>query len=51
MTPEDIEKLVFYTGTGCEVCHGTGYKGRLGIHEVLIVEDFLEPMILEKESS
>ncbi len=51
MEDTEIEKIVFYRWAGCETCHGTGYKGRLGIHEVLIVGDFLEPMILEKESS
>lgn len=48
---DDIKKLVFYTWTGCEKCGGTGYKGRIGIHEVLIVEDYMEPMILAKASS
>ncbi|MCH8519054.1 GspE/PulE family protein [Candidatus Gracilibacteria bacterium] len=51
MDEKEIDALTFYEGKGCEKCKGTGYKGRLGIHEVLIVEDFLEPMILEKESA
>ena len=51
MDESEIDKLVFHKGAGCERCHGTGYKWRLGIHEVLIVEEFLEPMILERESS
>lgn len=51
MDKEEIGKIVFYHWTGCEKCHDTGYKWRLGIHEVLIVEDYLEPMILSRESS
>lgn len=51
MDASEIDKIVFQKGTGCEKCHGTGYKGRLGIHEILIVEDFLEPMILAEESA
>lgn len=51
MDENEIEKIEFQKGSGCEKCHGTGYKGRLGIHEVLIVEDFLEPLILAEESS
>ena len=47
----EIEALEFYEWKWCDVCHGSWYKGRLGIHEVLIVEDFLEPMILEKQSA
>jgi len=48
---EDIEDLVFYHGKGCDKCRDTGYKGRLGIHEVLICGEFLEPLILEKASA
>lgn len=32
-------------GKGCEICGGDGYLGRIGIHEVLIVEDELRDMI------
>ncbi len=51
MDEAEIDKLVFHKWWGCDRCHGTGYKWRLGIHEVLIVEDYLEPLILERESS
>lgn len=51
MDEDEIDKIVFHKGKGCERCHGTWYKGRLGIHEVLIVWDFLEPMILAEESA
>lgn len=51
MDETDIEKLVFYEGKWCDICHGTGYKWRIGIHEVLIVEEFLEPMILAQDSA
>lgn len=51
MEESEIEKLVFHKWAWCEKCHGTGYKGRLGIHEVLIVDDYLEPLILAQESS
>ncbi|MCH2188675.1 GspE/PulE family protein [Candidatus Gracilibacteria bacterium] len=48
---ESLKNMDFWIGEGCEACNHTGYKGRLGIHEVLIVEDYLEPMILEKKSA
>ena len=32
--PEDIKPL-FWTGKGCDNCHDIGYKGRLGVFEVL----------------
>ena len=34
-----------YRGAGCEKCHGTGYKGRLGLYELLIVTDELADVI------
>lgn len=47
----DLEESVFYKWTGCEECNYTWYKWRLGIHEVLIAWEYLEPLILNKESS
>ncbi len=51
MDEEELKNLVFYEGEGCEKCHGTWYKWRMWIHEVLIVWDYLEAMILEKRSA
>ncbi len=51
LTKEDLEAATFYKWEWCEECNYTGYKWRLWIHEVLIVGDYLEPMILEKESA
>lgn len=48
---EDMKNLVFYKWEWCEKCGWSGYKWRLGIHEVLIVEDYMEPMILAKASA
>ncbi len=36
-----------YKGSGCGSCNMTGYRGRLAIHEVLLVDDGLRRMILE----
>jgi type II secretory ATPase GspE/PulE/Tfp pilus assembly ATPase PilB-like protein len=35
-TPEEIEKGTFMKGAGCQDCKGTGYKGRIGIFEIII---------------
>jgi len=51
MNESEIEKIVFHKWEWCDKCNGTGYKWRLGIHEVLIVWDYMEPLILEKESA
>src|SRR5438874_3619609 len=42
---------VFYRGTGCEECRGTGYRGRIGIFELLPIKPDLREMILQKRSN
>jgi len=48
---ETLENMQFYRGKWCDKCSGTWYKWRLWIHEVLLVEDYLEPLILNSESA
>jgi type IV pilus assembly protein PilB len=43
--------LKLFKGRGCERCSSTGYKGRVGLYEVLEVEDELREMILSGASS
>lgn len=40
-----------YHGKGCEACNQTGYDGRVGIHEVLVVDNDIREGILRKESA
>jgi len=44
-------KLVIYKGRGCDKCFGTGYKGRIGIHEILEVTDPIRELIVDKAPS
>jgi type IV pilus assembly protein PilB len=44
-------KTKFYEGRGCDRCRGTGYRGRFGLTEILIVDDPVREMILEGKSS
>jgi type II secretory ATPase GspE/PulE/Tfp pilus assembly ATPase PilB-like protein len=39
------ERFVLYRGKGCETCRGTGYKGRVGVHEFLHVTDEIRSLI------
>jgi general secretion pathway protein E len=41
----------FYYGAGCELCSGTGYKGRLGMFEILHVTDALREIMLKKPTA
>lgn len=43
--------LVFYTAPGCKECNDLGYKGRVGIYEILIMTDDIEQMILSNKVS
>ena len=40
-------KLIFYKGKGCDKCFGTGYKGRVGLIEVLMLSQNIKTLILE----
>jgi type II secretory ATPase GspE/PulE/Tfp pilus assembly ATPase PilB-like protein len=37
-----------YEGKGCEACRHTGYRGRLGIFELLVIDDEIRAMIVDK---
>jgi general secretion pathway protein E/type IV pilus assembly protein PilB len=59
--PEDVESLkrelgdntpdVLYWGRGCRECQGTGYRGRTGIFETMMVTSTIRNMILERASA
>ena len=36
----------YYKGMGCKACRNTGYKGRLGVHELLVISDEMRDMIV-----
>ncbi len=48
---EDYSKPNFQVGTGCALCMGTGYKGRVGLFEILILDDEVQEMIIRQTSS
>lgn len=43
--------LTLYKGKGCAICHNTGYAGRIGIFEILVVSDEIRKLINRKDSS
>ena len=44
--PEQSSRAKIYKGTGCEECSGSGYKGRMGIYEILEIDNELKAGIL-----
>ena len=47
LPPEAINDT-YYRGKGCEKCAKTGYKGRVGVHEVMYTHENLRRMIIQK---
>jgi type IV pilus assembly protein PilB len=43
---DDAKKLKTYKGKGCATCNNTGYKGRIGLYEVMEVNDEVRELIL-----
>jgi type IV pilus assembly protein PilB len=48
LSPHDLGDKVFYYGRGCSTCNDTGYRGRKGIFELLIVNDPIRTLINER---
>ena len=53
LSPEQVpSRLVYRPGTGpCEYCQNTHYAGRTGIHELLLINDDIRPLILQRMDS
>ncbi|MCL4512470.1 MAG: type IV-A pilus assembly ATPase PilB [Candidatus Eremiobacteraeota bacterium] len=45
------EEINFYKGRGCDACKNTGYKGRSGIYELMMMTDRIRGLTLQKASS
>jgi type IV pilus assembly protein PilB len=45
-TPDEAKTVVPKKGSGCEKCNGTGYKGRVGLYEVMEIAEELRELIL-----
>jgi type IV pilus assembly protein PilB len=50
MTPDQAASKKFYYGKGCEKCNNTGYKGRMGIYELLVMNETLREMVVSEAS-
>ena len=48
---QEIGDKSFYYGSGCDLCNNTGYKGRVGLYEVMEVTEELRELILVGASS
>ncbi len=51
LRPEDVKDRVFYFGAGCDYCNGTGYHGRVGLYEIMVLDDELRELIMQGAST
>ncbi len=51
LTPEEIKGKKFYYGRGCDKCNGTGYRGRIGIFEIMVFNDEIRDLIMDQAST
>jgi type IV pilus assembly protein PilB len=48
---EEAGRIKCYKGKGCQVCNGSGYKGRVALYEVMPISDEIKELILEGASA
>lgn len=48
---DDILTAQFWKGAGCEDCHQLGYQGRMGIHELLFMDESIRSLVLKRADS
>ena len=51
LSPEDIAGRKFYYGKGCDYCNSTGYRGRMGLYELMSLDDELREAIMNNAST
>ncbi len=51
LTEEEIKGKKFYYGRGCSKCNGTGYKGRIGIFEIMVFNDEIRELVMNRAST
>jgi type IV pilus assembly protein PilB len=51
LTPEMVAGRRLYYGPGCEQCNNTGYKGRLGLYEIMTLDDDMRDLVIRHAST
>ena len=45
LRPDDVKGKKFFFGRGCDRCNNTGHRGRMGIYELMVMDDDLRDLI------
>ena len=51
MERDQLEGKKFYRGAGCDGCNNTGYKGRVGLFELMVLNDLIRDMVMANAST
>jgi len=51
LTPDMVKGKKFYYGRGCDQCNNTGYKGRMGLYEIMIFDDNMRELVMNNAST
>jgi type IV pilus assembly protein PilB len=49
--PDEVKSFPVYKGKGCSLCNNTGYKGRVGLYEVMPMKEEVKELILSRSST
>jgi type IV pilus assembly protein PilB len=48
---DQLDGMELYQGKGCEACAGTGYKGRVAVYEILVIDDDIREIVASRDFS
>jgi len=51
LIPEDVAGRLLYYGKGCDYCNNTGYRGRVGLFEIMLLDEELKELIMKHAST
>lgn len=51
VTRDEVEEITFTQGRGCDDCNFTGYKGRIGIFEMMEVSDSIKELVIQRATT
>jgi type IV pilus assembly protein PilB len=51
VSPDEVKTFPVYKGKGCSICNNTGYKGRVGLYEVMPIKEEIKELILSRAST
>ncbi len=49
--PDEVKSFQVFKGRGCAICNGTGYKGRIGLYEVMPMKEEIKELVLARAST